>query len=82
MGCEVYSMDGKVYYLDYELEFYFFNIEYYLNGMFLCFVVDVCIGNWRIIFEVNYFYSYCLGEDIYLIGYDIYNMGNIWYCIF
>jgi hypothetical protein len=80
-GREAYSMDGKAYYLDYELELYSFNTEYYPNGMPSRFAADVRIGNRRTTLEVNHPHSYRLGEDIYLTGYDTRNMGNTRYCI-
>ena len=80
-GREAYSMDGKAYYLDYELELYSFNTEYYPNGMPSRFAADVRIGNRRTTLEVNHPHSYRLGEDIYLTGYDTHNMGNTRYCI-
>lgn len=80
-GREAYSMDGKAYYLDYELELYSFNTEYYPNGMPSRFAADVRIGNRRTTLEVNHPHSYRLGEDIYLTGYDTHNMGNTQYCI-
>jgi len=80
-GREAYSMDGKAYYLDYELELYSFNTEYYPNGMPSRFAADMRIGNRRTTLEVNHPYSYRLGEDIYLTGYDTRNMGNTRYCI-
>lgn len=80
-GREAYSMDGKAYYLDYELELYSFNTEYYPNGMPSRFAADVRIGNRRTTLEVNHPHCYRLGEDIYLTGYDTRNMGNTRYCI-
>lgn len=80
-GCEAYSMDGKAYYLDYELELYSFNTEYYPNGMPSRFAADVRIGEQRTTLEVNHPHSYRLGEDIYLTGYDTHNVGNTRYCI-
>ncbi|MGH6687658.1 cytochrome c biogenesis protein ResB [Bacteroides hominis] len=80
-GREAYSMDGKAYYLDYELELYSFNTEYYPNGMPSRFAADVRIGEQRTTLEVNHPHSYRLGEDIYLTGYDTRNVGNTRYCI-
>lgn len=80
-GREAYSMDGKAYYLDYELELYSFNTEYYPNGMPSRFAADVRIGEQRTTLEVNHPHSYRLGEDIYLTGYDTHNVGNTRYCI-
>ena len=80
-GREAYSMDGKAYYLDYELELYSFNTEYYPNGMPSHFAADVRIGEQRTTLEVNHPHSYRLGEDIYLTGYDTRNVGNTRYCI-
>ena len=80
-GREAYSMDGKAYYLDYELELYSFNTEYYPNGMPSRFAADVRIGEQRTALEVNHPHSYRLGEDIYLTGYDTRNVGNTRYCI-
>ena len=80
-GREAYSMDGKAYYLDYELELYSFNTEYYPNGMPSRFAADVRIGEPRTTLEVNHPHSYRLGEDIYLTGYDTRNVGNTRYCI-
>ena len=78
-GREAYSMDGKAYYLDYELELYSFNTEYYPNGMPSRFAADVRIGEQRTTLEVNHPHSYRLGEDIYLTGYDTRNVGNTQY---
>ena len=80
-GREAYSMDGNAYYLDYELELYSFNTEYYPNGMPSRFAADVRIGEQRTTLEVNHPHSYRLGEDIYLTGYDTRNVGNTRYCI-
>ena len=56
-GREAYSMDGKAYYLDYELELYSFNTEYYPNGMPSRFAADVRIGEQRTTLEVNHPHS-------------------------
>lgn len=80
-GREAYNMDGKAYYLDYELELYSFNTEYYPNGMPSRFAADVRIGEQRTTLEVNHPHNYRLGEDIYLTGYDTRNVGNTRYCI-
>lgn len=78
---EAYSMDGTVYYLDYELELRSFDMEYYPNGVPSRFAADVRMGDKSTVLEVNHPYSYRFGEDIYLTGYDTRQMNNSRYCV-
>ncbi|WP_455585046.1 cytochrome c biogenesis protein ResB [Bacteroides sp.] len=78
---EAYSIDGTIHYLDYELELHSFGVEYYPNGMPSRFTADVRVGNENTILEVNHPYSYRLGEDIYLTGYDTRKVENSQYCV-
>ena len=78
---EAYDMNGGIYYLDYELELFKFEIEYYPNGRPSRFASDIRIGKEEATLEVNHPYSYRMGEDIYLTGYDTTNMRNVSYCI-
>lgn len=78
---EAYDMNGTVYYLDYELELNKFEVEYYPNGMPSRFASDIRAGNEDVVLEVNHPYSYRMGEDIYLTGYDTTNAGNDSYCV-
>lgn len=78
---EAYSMDGTVYYLDYELELRSFEVNYYPNGRPSRFAADVRIGDENTVLEVNHPHSYRMGEDIYLTGYDTRNANNTQYCV-
>ena len=78
---EAYDMNGGIYYLDYELELSEFKIEYYPNGRPSRFASDIRVGNKQATLEVNHPYSYRMGEDIYLTGYDTVNRQNGSYCI-
>lgn len=78
---EAYDMDGKTYYLDYELELHHFDIKYYANGIPSRFTANVRIGSKQTILEVNHPYSYRWGEDVYLTGYDTANAEKSRYCI-
>lgn len=78
---EAFDMNGASYHLDYEMELRSFTVEYYPNGRPSRFAADVRLGDEETILEVNHPYSYRLGEDVYLTGYDMSsgNTGN--YCI-
>lgn len=78
---EAYDMSGVAYYLDYELELKKFEVEYYPNGIPSRFTANVRIEDEQRILEVNHPYSYRLGEDIYLTGYDVQNTANSRYCV-
>lgn len=78
---EAYDMNGTVYYLDYELELYKFEVEYYPNGMPSLFSARLRAGNEPVVLEVNRPYSYRWGEDIYLTGYDTKGSHTSTYCI-
>lgn len=78
---EAYDMNGLVYYLDYELELYQFEMEYYSNGVPSRFLAKIRAGNETSVIEVNHPYSYRLGEDIYLSGYDTKRADASGYCI-
>lgn len=78
---EAYRMNGVVHHLDYELELNHFGVEYYPNGMPSRFSADIRIGNDQAVLEVNHPYSYRLGEDIYLTGYDKMSATTSQYCV-
>lgn len=78
---EAYDMNGVVYYLDYELELYKFEVEYYPNGAPSKFLAHIRAGNEAVALEVNHPYNYRWGEDIYLTGYDTKETNNSGYCI-
>lgn len=75
-----YSMEGKVVYLDYELELLSFDADYYENGMPRHYEAEVRVGKDTACLEVNHPYSYRWGEDIYLTGYERKN-GQTAYCV-
>lgn len=69
-------MEGKHFYLDYDLQLTGFDADYYQNGMPKSYVAEVKVsdrhsGNSsQISLEVNHPYEYKFGEDIYLVSYD------------
>ena len=73
---EALTMEGKHFYLDYDLQLTGFDADYYQNGMPKSYVAEVKVsdrhsGNSsQISLEVNHPYEYKFGEDIYLVGYD------------
>lgn len=75
-----YSMDGKVVYLNYELELLSFDADYYENGMPRHYEAEVRAGKDTARLEVNHPYSYRWGEDIYLTGYER-KSGQTAYCV-
>lgn len=78
---EAYDMNGRLYYLDYELELYKFEVEYYPNGAPSRFLADIRAGNEPVVLEINHPYSYRWGEDIYLTGYDTKGTNTSSYCV-
>lgn len=78
---EAYDMNGVSYHLDYEMELRSFSVEYYANGRPSRFAAEVRLGDEETILEVNHPYSYRLGEDVYLTGYDMASGNNSNYCI-
>lgn len=78
---EAFDMNSSSYYLDYEMELDSFAIEYYPNGRPSHFAANVRIGNEEALLEVNHPYSYRLGEDVYLTGYDVTKGNESKYCI-
>lgn len=78
---EAFDMNGASYYLDYEMELRSFSVEYYSNGRPSRFAADVRLGNEETVLEVNHPYSYRLGEDVYLTGYDVAGGNDSKYCI-
>lgn len=78
---EAYDMNGVSYHLDYEMELRSFSVEYYANGRPSRFAAEVRLGDEKTILEVNHPYSYRLGEDVYLTGYDMASGNNSNYCI-
>ena len=75
------DMNGASYYLDYDMELNSFAVEYYPNGRPSRFSANVRLGNENVLLEVNHPYSYRLGEDVYLTGYDITKGNESNYCI-
>lgn len=73
---EALTMEGKHFYLDYNLQLIDFNVEYYQNGIPKNYVAKVKISDRKngessqASLEVNHPHEYNLGEDIYLISYD------------
>ena len=73
---EALTMEGKHFYLDYDLQLTGFDADYYQNGMPKSYVAEVKVsdrhsGNSsQISLEVNHPYEYKFGEDIYLVSYD------------
>lgn len=78
---EAFDMNGAAHYLDYEIELNSFSVEYYPNGRPSRFTANVRMGQETATLEVNHPYSYRLGEDIYLSGYDMENGNESKYCI-
>lgn len=78
---EAYNTNGSSYYLDYEMELNSFQVDYYPNGQPSRFVADVRLGEENAVLEVNHPYSYRLGEDVYLTGYDMTKGSQTDYCI-
>ena len=73
---EALTMEGKHFYLDYNLKLTGFDADYYQNGMPKSYVAEVRVsdrhsGNSsQISLEVNHPHEYKFGEDIYLVSYD------------
>lgn len=73
---EALTMEGKHFYLDYDMQLTGFNADYYQNGMPKSYVAEVKVsdrhsGNSsQISLEVNHPHEYKFGEDIYLVSYD------------
>lgn len=78
---EAFDMNGISHYLDYEVELNSFAVEYYPNGRPSRFAANVRLGNEKALLEVNHPYSYRLGEDVYLTGYDVAQGNGSNYCI-
>ena len=78
---EAFDMNGTSHYLDYEIELNSFTVEYYPNGRPSRFAANVRLGNEEALLEVNHPYSYRLGEDVYLSGYDVMKGNESNYCI-
>lgn len=78
---EAFDMNGASYHLDYEMELRSFSVEYYPNGRPSRFAADVRLGDKEAVLEVNHPYSYRLGEDVYLTGYDMAKGNDSTYCI-
>ena len=78
---EAFDMNGTSHYLDYEIELNSFTVEYYPNRRPSRFAANVRLGNEEALLEVNHPYSYQLGEDVYLSGYDVMKGNESNYCI-
>lgn len=76
-----YSMDGRVHYLDYNLELRRFQVSYYDNGMPRTYEADVAINGRPVMLRVNDPYSISFGEDLYLTGYDMHAQDEVRYCV-
>lgn len=78
---EAFDMNGASCHLDYEMELRSFSVEYYPNGRPSRFSAAVRLGDKEAVLEVNHPYSYRLGEDVYLTGYDTVKGNDSNYCI-
>lgn len=78
---EAFDMNGVSRHLDYEMELRSFSVEYYPNGRPSRFAAEVRLGEEEALLEVNHPYSYRLGEDVYLTGYDMAGGNDSRYCI-
>lgn len=78
---EAFDMNGASYHLDYEMELRSFSVEYYPNGRPSRFAATVRLGDDEALLEVNHPYSYRLGEDVYLMGYDMASGNESRYCV-
>lgn len=73
---EALTMEGKHFYLDYNLQLTDFEADYYQNGMPKSYVAEVKVSDRKsgessqISLEVNHPHEYKFGEDIYLVSYD------------
>lgn len=73
---EALTMEGKHFYLDYDMQLTDFDADYYQNGIPKSYVANVKISDRQsgesslISLEVNHPYEYKFGEDIYLVSYD------------
>ena len=73
---EALTMEGKRFYLDYDMQLTDFDADYYQNGIPKSYVANVKISDRQsgesslISLEVNHPYEYKFGEDIYLVSYD------------
>ena len=73
---EALTMEGKHFYLDYNLKLTGFDADYYQNGMPRSYVAEVKVSDRhsgessQISLEVNHPHEYKFGEDIYLVSYD------------
>ena len=74
-------MNGASDNLDSDMELNSFAVEYYPNGRPSRFSANVRLGNESVLLEVNHPYSYRLGEDVYLTGYDVTKDNESNYCI-
>lgn len=80
-GRMAYAADGRVHYLDYELELRRFEVDYYDNGMPRTYQADVAVDGQEVILKVNEPHSIRFGEDLYLTGYDMHAGDEIRYCV-
>lgn len=80
-GRMAYAMDGRVHYLDYELELQQFQIAYYDNGMPRTYQADIIVGGKPVTLRVNDPYAIRFGEDLYLTGYDMHAQDEVRYCV-
>ena len=80
-GRMAYAADGRVHYLDYELELLRFEVDYYDNGMPRTYQADVAVDGQEVILKVNEPHSIRFGEDLYLTGYDMHTGDEVRYCV-
>lgn len=80
-GRMAYAADGRVHYLDYELELLRFEVDYYDNGMPRTYQADVAVDGQEVILKVNEPHSIRFGEDLYLTGYDMHAGDEVRYCV-
>lgn len=78
---EAYRMDGSRVWLPYDIILNDFRIDTYDNGVPSMYEADMVIDGNEVTLRVNEPYSYSLGEDIYLTGYETNSGSESRYCI-
>ena len=78
---EAITMDGSAYWLPYEVELEDFTMNVYENGTPSMYEASVLIDDVPVTLRVNHPYQISFGEDLYLVGYDMYSAGDPDYCI-
>ena len=78
---EAYYQNGVVTYLDYTIRLNDFCVEYFSNGAPSHYEANLIIDSDTVAVTVNNPYGRSLGEDIYLVGYDVTKGSDSQYCI-